>query len=156
MQWWNQLQPRERMILTAGSIALVLILGYFQMYQPLSADNKVLRHSIQQQQLLREWMQKAAVKVKQSGAAAAAQAGGKRPPLLSLLSTTSRQMIPDAAFNLEERAQGRVTVETAKVNFDNLAGWLLRLERQHRVVLTRARLQATTDPGYIEASLTFE
>jgi type II secretory pathway component PulM len=65
-------------------------------------------------------------------------------------------MIPDAVFNLEERAQGQVTVETVKVNFDSLARWLLQLDRQHRVVLTRARLQATTDPGYVEASLTFE
>ena len=46
MQWWQSLQPRERLILGSGSVIALLILLWEFAWQPLSTDRESLRSAV--------------------------------------------------------------------------------------------------------------
>jgi general secretion pathway protein M len=142
--------------LLAGTAVLILLLGYFQFYEPLTTQNRNLRQAIAQQQALYDWMQQAAHVVKTTVDNGGNQRVSRQQPLLSLLSRSAASRLPGATFNLEERTNGQVTAETGQVSFDKLVRWLAGLESEHQVRVVRARLQAGTGPGQVEAALTFE
>jgi len=63
--WLNQLAPRERRVLIIGAVTLVIMMGYFMLWEPLVTARAQLENVVAAQKTTLRWMTDAAAEVKQ-------------------------------------------------------------------------------------------
>ena len=64
MAYWQGLQPRERVMLLVGGVALLFALFYFLLWQPVMNARMQMQQEVQQQRTLLQWMKEAASEAK--------------------------------------------------------------------------------------------
>lgn len=150
--WWRNLQLRERSLLTAGAAALLLLIGYFQIWEPLKAQSGQLRVLVTEQQELLAWMQQAVRRVEAlRGGGPAMSAGGGS--VLTVATQTGRKALGDTVKRVEERRRGGVNVWFENAAFDDLVRWLGRLEQQHGIEVESISVDAQKQKGRVSGQL---
>ncbi len=156
-QWWNQLQPRERLVLLLGGLSLAVITGYFLFWEPLSQERQRLRQQVAAGQALHQWMRRAAGQVEslRRQAGAGKTPGNTRRSLPGLLDASLRQgPLAETEKRLEPRDENSVRLEFNDAVFDELLQWLAGLRQQHGVNVVSANFERLSTPGRVKAHLT--
>ncbi len=156
MEYWQGLQPRERVMLLIGGVALLFALFYFLLWQPVMSARAQMRQEVQQQQALLQWMKDAASEAKLLRGVAGANGKNKGlggQSLLSLVDQSAKQQgLGDAVKRIEpDGKQVRIWFEAA--NFDQLAGWLEKISAGNGVRVVNATIERTDAPGLVNARL---
>jgi len=155
-QSFNSLNPRERLIVSGGALALLLIGVYLLAWEPLVAKQTALNASIKSQQIIYQQMLKSADEVKSlkgSGNYKVINASA----LQSIINRTAKSALPGAIIKrVEKNRQQAVQVWIDKVAFDDMVKWLGSLQQTKGVRVVTLFSEATTQLGRVNVRLTLK
>ena len=157
-QFWQQLKPRERLMLTIAGGFLGIIIVYLSILEPILTKADRLEKQLQEQELLVKWMQNAVVEAKRlsrgNGTKIKVGAGGQS--LLGIIDRTAKaQQLGDSMKRVEPDGSSRVRVWLERASFDDMIRWLEKLQRDYDVVLDSAVVDREGLPGRVNARLIF-
>lgn len=145
-EWFRQLALREQMILGAGAVVAVLLIGFSFIYQPLNARTAQLRESVDELSHLLVDIRRAAPLGSGAGAVASSASGAS---LLSIVPDSGRSygLIFDTT-RLD--GQDAIRVTFGELPFDSLNEWLTELELGYGIrVDTVSSISASGTPGHV-------
>ena len=155
--WWDSLQARERRTLLLGAVALAAMLVFFLVWRPLHQRVDSLQARVAEQRDTLGWMRDAAAEVlayrgRSPAASRASGLGGEA--LYSLADRTAREAgLAGALQRVEPAGEGRVRVTLEQAAFDDLLGWLQRLERDFSIAADPVSLRRVDAPGRVSGQV---
>lgn len=146
--WFYGLQPRERLIVTIGAAAAVVIIVWSLIVSPLRTENATLRTSVDTKQRL--LIDVARIEGEQPSSVASNRQGADQT-LAVIIDDTARSH----GLNPRARANGPsgVDVSVQGASFDSLVGWLLVLHGTYGVDVETASFSAGREPGLVNGQL---
>lgn len=145
-QWWQNLSTRERRIVLATGLMLLLVILYRNLWTPLQQHLQSQHNQVEQLQQQLSWMQQQAPLVRQM----------KRspPPVartgdISGTISNSSQAYQIVLKRIQPQGSNAL-VEIDVTGFDQLINWLGMLEQQHGITPQQIELQRTGTPGKIQ------
>ena len=155
--WFAELQPRERMMVIAGAIALGLLVFYAAVWDPLTSSASSKTAAVEEQQKLLQWMQKSAEEVKRlhpAGGVAAQLPPGQS--LLGVIDQTSKGAnLGGAVKRVKPEGENKVSVWLEEAGFDDTMQWLENLHRTYGVEVDNIVIDRKTTPGKVAARIEF-
>ena len=156
--WFDNLDPRERMMVAAGATLLVLFLIYILVLSPIHSGYDSLRNTVDEQRTTALWMQKSAqtlTRLKRSSGRAAQGLGGRS--LLSVADSTARAGgLGPALKRVEPEGSDSVRVWLDGASFDVVVKWLGTLSTIHGVNADTVTLERSGGAGLVNARLTLQ
>jgi general secretion pathway protein M len=153
--WFFGLEPRERMLFSAGAVLLLLLLLYVMIWEPLAGEYNQLQDSVAAQQQDLAWMQQAAAQInafKRSAAGGAQGLGGRS--LLAMVDQSARAGgLGNAIKRIEPDGSKGVKVWLEGVAFDPMIIWLGKLSKSYRIEPSLITLEPVGN-GRVNARLT--
>ncbi|MGO9804919.1 MAG: type II secretion system protein GspM [Steroidobacteraceae bacterium] len=148
-QWFAQLSERERRIVGAGAI-LVLVLLVFAVLLPLDRSVAQAHARLLKKRTDLEWMQGAAPEL----------AASPQPPsaagesLLVIVDRSARESgLSGSLAGSEPAGPGGLSLRLQKAPFDALVGWLARLAQQNGIRVDSATIDSAGAPGLVNAAV---
>ncbi|KTC65491.1 general secretion pathway protein M (plasmid) [Legionella adelaidensis] len=147
LNYWQNLNDRERLITSVGIVAIVIYLFYVLIYAPLSTAiaEKTIQLKEKKETLI--WMQQAQVerrKVKKQQTITNSQ-------LLTLLAqqlkTKTFQSFP---FKLEQTGIGDIQLSFELVPFIDIVNWLKQLSERYAISIRQLTIEKTDKPGLVK------
>jgi general secretion pathway protein M len=156
--WLYSLEPRERMMLAAGTALLVLFLLYILVWSPLHSGYDDLKNKVKEQRATALWMHESAqtlTSLKRSSNSAARGLGGKS--LLSVADSTARAGgLGSALKRVEPEGSDSVRVWLDGAPFDVVMKWLSTLSTIHGVNAETVTMERSDAAGRVSARLTLQ
>jgi general secretion pathway protein M len=154
--WWLGLSQRDRRILLLGGLLLIVILPYALIWLPLNDRAERLAEAVQAQRADVAWMQQAARQLGAAPASASADPDTNQS-LLSVIDRTVREgALTGTVRRVQPEGASTVRVWLEEAPFDDLMGWLGRLESTHGIRVTSLVVDRQAAPGRVNARLTLE
>lgn len=156
LQRWAALSPRERLLLSLGTLSIGLALAYLLLYAPMQVENQRLQQQIQAQQQIQQHLQAVAQRVN-----ALHQQGISQPvesnDAAQVIAESSRQMGLAAGIHSQPEAEGRFAIKVRQLGFDKLVYWLAVLQQQHGLRVTELKLRRVSAASdSVEGELTLQ
>ena len=156
--WLYSLEPRERLMLAAGTALLALFLLYILLWSPLHSGYDAMRNTVEDQRATALWMQESAqtlMRLKSSSGNASQGLGGKS--LLAVADSTARAGgLGQALKRVEPEGSDSVRVWLDEAPFDVLVKWLGTLSTIHGVNAESVTLERSDATGRVSARLTLQ
>jgi general secretion pathway protein M len=156
--WLEGLEPRERVMVMAGTAVLVVFLVFVLVWLPVRAGYNNLKASVAGQRDTAAWMQRSAqqlARLKRSGGTAPAGLGGRS--LLAVTDSTARAGGLGAELKrVEPEGRDSVRVWLDGASFDVLVNWLVTLSSTHGIQVDNATLERGEAAGRVNARLTLQ
>ncbi|MDE2346073.1 MAG: type II secretion system protein M [Gammaproteobacteria bacterium] len=154
-QWFLSLDERERNLLTAGGLLLLLVLVYIGILNPYLKSRSTLVSHVREQQALLTWMQPAAERLK------ALNSGQPAPlPGGSLLTAVNRTAadtgLGNALRQVQQNSDGSVRVRMEGASFDMLVRWLSVLRQRDGIITSDMSVERVGGPGLVNASISLQ
>lgn len=152
-----QLAPRERRIVIAGGILLVIFLLYFMAWQPFVEHRQQLKETVREQQALVMWMQNTAQEVERLRANSPTGAGQipEGQSLLALVDQSAKSSrLGTALKRVEPEGQDAVRVWFEQALFDDLVLWLQSLQQNYGVNVNDIVVQRQETAGLTNVRIT--
>ncbi len=149
--WFDSLEQRERLILSAGAVLVVLIVIWTFVWAPLRSGAAELDDAVAEKSQLLAALQRAQAV---GGSASAGVPTAATQSLVLIVDQTHRvhglagtlsRTTPDGTDGI------RVTFQAA--SFDFLVNWLVALQRGHGVAVESANFDGTRQAGLVSATL---
>ena len=158
MAYWQQLKPRERiiLILLAGVITVVLL--YVAVLEPFQNKAEQLESRITKQKADVEWLRSAAKELKQleGSNSGTSKNRGNGQSLLVLVDKTAKQSrLASSMKRVEPDGSKRVRVWLEKAVFDDVTKWLVKLQNDYQLIVESAVIDKTDDAGKVNVRLVF-
>ena len=145
--WFDNLQPRERLIFLGGAVAVLLIAVWFGVMK-LHAQTEVLRESVAAKQRMLVDLSRVGTRP-----AAAANAQGNNQTLVVVIDGSAREHGITLSTRRPDGPDG-VQVAFSNVPFDMLLDWLVALEKQSSVAVESASFTTAKTKGIVNGQLT--
>lgn len=156
--WFDKLEPKERMMLAVGGVLLVLLLIYVLVLAPIRSAYQSLKLGVAEQRETIAWMQGSAQTIERlmrSSGSASQGLGGRS--LLAVTDSTARAGGLGATLKrVEPEGSNSVRVWLDGAPFDVLIKWLGMLGTQHGVDVNSVTLERSDAAGLVNARLTLE
>ena len=148
--WFDSLEQRDRMVLAAGAVLVVLIVAWAFIWTPLRSGAAELDDAVaEKHQLLATLLRAQAL----SGPAQAGAGAAATQSLVVLVDQTHRAhgLTGTLTRNQPDGTDGiRVTFQAA--SFDSLVNWLVALQRSYGVAVESANFNGTRQAGLVGAT----
>jgi len=152
--YWDNLQQRERRMLTGGAVVTLLLLVYALIIEPVNAELNRLQTSVHERHVVLAWMQQAAQEVKQMNLGT--QLPGDNESLLALVDNSARQQnLGPGIKRLQPEGQNGVRVWLEQVAFDDVLTWIDDLAARS-VRITALSVERSTIPGLVDLRVVVE
>ncbi len=156
--WWAGLAPRERVIVLAGGIALLVMLLWLMVWEPIADRRAALRSEVSTLATDLMWMEQVSDQVRrrasqQRNQAAAGAAGGSILTLVEVSATASG--IRSQIERVQPEGKG-ARLWFDRVGFDALMIWLGELETRHGLQISQLAVDVSSDAGIVSARLMVE
>jgi general secretion pathway protein M len=156
--WFDNLEPRERMLAVAGAMLLVLFLIYILVLSPFHSGYDGLRNTVDTQRTTVLWMQESAqtlIRLKSSSGRVAQGLDGRS--LLSVADSTARAAgLGPALKRVEPEGSDSVRVWLDGASFDVVVKWLGTLSTIHGVNAETVTMERSGTAGRVTARLTLQ
>lgn len=148
--WFENLAPRERLIVGWGAVAVVLI-GIVGWLLPLQQRTVETRERVERKRGDLAFVQAAAPEILAAGPVAT---GGGNEPLVVLVDRLARESgLASAITSSEPSGDSQLRVRLSAASFDNVVAWLARLAQQYGIRVAVASIDAAGTPGLVNASI---
>lgn len=152
-RWFAGLDARERFLVVAGTVLLLVLILYVMVWRPLGDRVERLEVRVAEETALVQWMQAAAAEA-QRLRASGADTRGTRQSLLSLTDGSAREAgLGGAIRRIEPEGADRVRIVLEQAGFDTMTAWLERIVARHAVAIETATIERRAEPGTVNASL---
>lgn len=152
MNWFNQLAPRERLIVGVGALLAALIVGWRFVWTPLDVRSAELATEVAELSRLVVDLERAATL---RGTGTAATAGTSSASPMALVEQTARPL--GLASKLERTRQegpNAIYVTLRDAPFDLVNAWLTTLELEHGLsVVTVSGISFAGTPGLVNGQI---
>lgn len=142
--WFEALQPRERWLVLLGAGALLLLVLYLLLWEPLFERHGQLKATVAEQQETLAWMQQASARIRalqRSAPGGAARGLGGRS-LLSVVDQSARSAgLGGSIKRIEPDSNKGVKVWLEGASFDQMILWLGNLTRQYQIETTTVTIE---------------
>ena len=146
----KNLSTRERRVLAAGA-ALAAVLFVLAVLLPLERSVAAAHRTVARKRVELAWMRRVAPQLTAAGAPSAHPS----LPLIVLIDQSARGAgLANALAGSTPHGADGLEVRLQRAPFDQMVGWLARLEEREGVVVEAARIEAAQGPGLVDASLT--
>ena len=145
--WFDNLQPRERLILLGGVVGVLLIAVWFGVMR-LHAQTEVLREAVAAKQRMLVDLSRVGTRP-----AAAVNAQGNNQTLVVVIDGSAREHGITLSTRRPDGPDG-VQVAFSNVPFDMLLEWLVALEKQSSVAVESASFTTAKQKGIVNGQLT--
>lgn len=152
--WFYGLQPRERLIITAGGALVLLVAVYVLAIAPIYSAVSTRAERIERKRGDLAWMSSVAGEMQVLAANAPMAVVPSGESLVVVIDRTARECGLGAALTGQTptgKESIRVRLESAE--FDKLLVCLGSLQQQHAVSIEAATIDRTAKPGLVNASL---
>ncbi len=152
--WWQGLSERERRLISAMLVVVVLALVWLLFWHPLNKQIASADEQIERAQVNLEWMQEAALQVRSQGGATGPTASRQGKSLLALAEETARRSGLGEAFRRGEPAgDGQVRIWFQGADFDQLIRWLESMQSSFGVEVEDASIDRAGIAGLVDARI---
>jgi general secretion pathway protein M len=149
--WFNGLQPRERLILGVGGAVAAIVVVWGLIWTPMRSSTVDLRDTVAEKTRLLTDLQRAAQL--QPGVSGGTPSRGNQS-LVVLVDSTGRSFGLAGAFTrTRPDGQDAISVTFAGAPFDALISWLIDLEQTYGIVVDSASMTGSGEPGLINGQL---
>jgi len=152
-QWFTGLNPRERMIVSGGGGALLLLALFLFVWEPLVGQKKQLQTSIAAQQELYNWMQRSADEAKKLQRATPRNKTNSSA-MRTVINRTIKRSLPGATIKGVNKLKKKVQVNVDQVAFDDLVRWLAKLQQSNGIIVETLVSERLPQPGRVNVRLT--
>ena len=149
--WWSGLAPREQRVLSAGALALGLILVYLALWEPVGKARHARERDLAAARALATRIESLA---SGRGAGSAAAVAGTGQSLLAVVDQSRRSSIAKPPSRLQPEGDNTVRIWLEDVPFDGLLRWLGELQTRYGVRVDNAEIERESGPGLVNARLT--
>lgn len=150
---WNNLNLREKQMLSLGSLVIVSLLIYFFLWSPLDSSVSNLRNQIEHDQELLTWMQDANKQIQSIGKTSAPTLRPKGSLLSTIQKEVNRSPLAKNLNQLHQADNDSVQVSFQKVNFDQLMIWLIDFSKRENLTITQIVITPSHVSGIVTADL---
>ncbi len=157
MNFWNQLKPRERLLVGTAGVILIALILYLSVLEPFQNKVKSLEQRVAAQKSDVVWMQQAARELavlRRQSPGAGNKAQG-RSLLVLVDQSAKRNKLGGSLKRVEPDGAARVRVWLERAPFDEVVKWLSELENQYQLQVESAVFDRTDAPGLVNARLVF-
>ena len=151
--WFYGLQPREKLYLVGGAAALVLMIVYLSLWQPLTSSVARLQEAVTQQRKDLLWMHAAGSAVKQLQ-----QNNQGRMSNRSMLAVVDQAIatanLKGGLQRMEPDGQNTVKLWLNKSPFDQIVGMLGQLEQAQGIAVQTVAITTVDGVGLVDARIT--
>lgn len=158
MNYWQQLKPRERIVLALLAIVVGIVLLYVAVLEPFQMKVEQLESRVAKQQADIQWMRSAAEEVKQLQRSNVGSNRNLRngQSLLVLVDRTAKQnKLASSMKRVEPDGTTRVRVWLEKAAFDDVTRWLVKLQNDYQLEVESVVFDKTEDEGLVNVRLVF-
>jgi general secretion pathway protein M len=149
LSYWQQRDPRERLLIGLAFVFLVITVFYQLYWRPINKSVDLLRLSVP-----RERAQLAQMRVQAKQVPRIQTSAPTASLMPTLENTIDNHGLREKLHRMEPDGNKLAQVDFKQVGYANLLKWILHLQRQHGIVVKTARLTATATPGIVDANLT--
>lgn len=153
-EWYSGLQPRERMVMTAGAVLVALTAIYIFALGPFYAAAAAREASVSKKQADLAWMRSVAGEMQALGANQPMVAAPTDESLVVLVDRTAREAgLSSALTGQTPNGETGIRVRLESAAFDRAMMWLGNLELSHRIAIESATFDRTATPGLVNINL---
>ena len=154
--WYSGLPTRDRNLLTATTVLLIITLFYLLVWEPVHQGRDQQQQKLKSQQDIYGWMQTASNEVKTLKRSGTRKITSKQPLALILENSAKISGLKKHINKIESSGKNGARVKIDSASFDQLLVWLNTLENQHGVTTTTASIERHDKEGTVSARLAFE
>ena len=147
--WFESLQPRERLVVLAGGVLAVLILAFSFAWTPLRDANLEFDVTLAEKHSLLA----NARRLQALGAPPVPAAASAESLVLVVDQTHRAHGLGGTLSRNQPDGEDGIRVTFQRVPFAQLVSWLGALRQGHGIVVISANLDGTLQPGLVNASL---
>lgn len=152
--WFGGLKPRERVIILAGAILIVLTALYLFALAPFYAAVAAREASVTQKKADVAWMRSVAGEMQVLGANQPMVATPTDESLVVLVDRTAREAgLSSSLTGQTPSGETGIRVRLESAAFDMAMMWLANLELSHNVAIESATFDRTQTPGLVNVNL---
>ena len=156
MDYWNQLKPNERVLISFAGIILTVLILYLAVLEPFMLKVDEYTVKVENQKTKNEWLKKTSLEVKQlqvsTGASSVKRNAGQS--LLVVVDQTAKQnKLADSLKRVEPDGSDRVRVWLDNASFDDVAKWLGLLQSNYQLDIESAVFDKVEMVGRVNARL---
>ena len=154
-EWWNNLAPREQMIVALGSTIVGVFIFYLIIWAPYLNRIDLMRKHIQTEQKTLAWMQAANAKIIKLEEQAKNRNAVITPVvLLGLLQKQINQAgLESHLTNLKQASSDSLELHFQKIEFDKLMQLLEKIVKEQNVTVAQFSATAENAPGIVNADM---
>jgi general secretion pathway protein M len=153
-QQLNALKPRERVIIVAGSILVVVVALYFFALAPFYRAVNVRAEHVQQKEADLAWLKSVGGEVLTLSANQAVVPVAGSESLVVLVDRTARECgLGSALTGQTPNGETGIRVRLESADFDKLIVCVASLQQRHAVSIESATIDRAGKPGLVNASL---
>lgn len=156
-QWLDTLEQRERYIVIAGSISLIIILFYLIIWEPVTSKHEQQQLQYDSQRQLYSWMKNASSEIRSLNAAGGNNISRFRNQSISSLADRSAITSGVKPFieKIDQSKKG-VKVRLKSANFDQIVTWLTDLQNKYGIIASKVKVEKSKIEGAVDAQITLE
>ncbi|MFW2373978.1 MAG: type II secretion system protein GspM [Gammaproteobacteria bacterium] len=155
--WLNKLESRERQIVIAGTISLLIIMFYLIIWDPIFSARNQQAQLLETQHQTLDWMIETGNEIQslQSGGQTSSHRFNNQS-ISSLAERSAQSMGVKQQITKLETAKNGVKVELEGADFDRLILWLSDMEQKYAIQASSIQIEKQDKPGAVEARVTLE
>jgi general secretion pathway protein M len=156
--WFNSLQPRERLTITVCAVVTAIALIYLLVWAPIADRRAQLAVNVQAQRAAVAWMRQASQQVQAARRNnPLAMALNDTRSLLSIVDSSAQQSgVRDPIQRMEPEGDDGVKLSMEDADFDAMIQWLGALKRSHNVEVVSASITPNGTPGQVDTRLSLQ
>lgn len=151
---FNNLNLREKQIISLGLFILIIALIYFLLWSPLDSAVTALRTQIRSDQGLLTWMQNADQQIRSLEKIETVAPSSSQRSLLGILQNAINETpLAKNVKQLHQMDVDSVQMVFENVNFDELMTWLIHMTKQENLMITQMIITPMNRSGLVHADL---
>lgn len=157
-QWFFALAPRERVMVVAGAIVVVLAIFYYGIWHPLNSSLATARTRVIAEADQTRWLLGLREEARLLQASNRnGQTKGRNESILALVDATSRANgLGEAVRRIQPENNDQATVTLESANFNQMLYWLRILRRDYGISVSALTVTREEKPGLVQARLTLQ
>ena len=156
-QWLDTLEKRERHIVIGGIVALIIMLFYLIIWEPITENYNTQLQKYNSQRQLHSWMKNASAEIRSLKSSGGNNASRFKNQSISSLAERSAVSTGIKSFieKIDQNKKG-VKVKLKAANFDLIIRWLNDLQTKYGIISRKVSLEKTDVSGAVNAQITLE
>lgn len=156
-QWLDSLEKRERHVVIAGAIMLVVMLAYLAIWDPIVSSYADEQQKYTSQRQLHIWMQQSANEIRNLETSSGGMYARFQNQSISSLADRSAMTSGVKSF-IDKIDQGKdgVKITLKNADFDRIITWLADMENKYGIIVSKAKIEKSKTAGAVDADITLE